>query len=339
MHEWTFVLSDGMSKFGFTATHRVVGLLPLIQYEEFAVTEPMPNPSTLPATAPTVRSLMQSAEAQRTLTATEGEEPIWFLDGINGRLGAGFVVPRQDQQIPSNALVQSAAYAQSWTGLPLLMEESSTAKTTSLTPFSEPAPTSKPRPTAEAAWTFPQAEAAASAGFLAFVLGGLYYFWPALKQGVFAGLFSRVQEEQVLEHPARASIMEAVESNPGIHRNALERETGLKSGTLRHHLDILISKGKLVSQKKGGFACYVLPEHYQQLASAGAVKSEGAKAILEVIAATPGTNARNVAQQLGFSPGTVAYHVKRLQQAGVVQSVREGRQTLLHVVSMPYPAA
>ncbi|MGB1698298.1 MAG: winged helix-turn-helix transcriptional regulator, partial [Thermoplasmatota archaeon] len=126
---------------------------------------------------------------------------------------------------------------------------------------------------------------------------------------------------------------------PGIHRNALERETGLKSGTLRHHLDILTSKGKLVSQKKGGFACYVLPEHYQQLASAGAVKSDGAKAILDVITENPGTNARNVAQQLGLSPGTVAYHVKRLQQAGMVQSVREGRQTLLHVVSMPYPAA
>lgn len=336
-HEWEFGLLLGSQQFHFTATTHTPSMLelPTVSAYQFETVDSWPL-QPLPSELPTAKSLMESADAMRELLAN-GESPTWKLE--NGLVAGGSWHAENAQQLPVDSTRQTAWYYEKPDGTSHSFEEETTTQSAPVTVFQDEAPSSVPGSAQGSTWTPPAAEAAAGIGFVSLIFGGLYYFWPAIKQGAFFGLFSRVKQDEVLLHPARSQIMEAVRCNPGIHRNALERETGLKSGTLRHHLDILTTKGKIISKKQGGFACYAVPEHYQHMAGAGAVKSDGAQNILETIQANPGTNARQVAASLQLSPGTVAYHVKRLREAGVIQSVREGRQTFLYLTDAPTPAA
>ena len=167
--------------------------------------------------------------------------------------------------------------------------------------------------------------AAAGVSILSLLAGALYFLWPTLKGGV-VGLFSRVQPEAVLGHPHRTSIMLAVESEPGIHYQALLRKMGLGNGTLEHHLNTLVSAGHLRRVRNGGYTCYFVGA---PVAGAAALKSEGARRLLQELRLHPGQGLVEAATASGLSPATASHHLARLEEAGLVRSMRDGRSRRL----------
>ncbi|MHB8633296.1 MAG: winged helix-turn-helix transcriptional regulator [Thermoplasmatota archaeon] len=179
-------------------------------------------------------------------------------------------------------------------------------------------------PPFEGALAFSPAVAVGASG-LGLVAGLAYYVSSSARAGAL-GLFSRVQQSQLLGNPNRRRIVTAVESQPGIHYQELRRLTGLAKGTLEHHLGKLTAGGLVIVRRGPGYTCYFAPGTPAAVMAGGAtLKSEGAKRILAAIQGRPGSSAQDVAAAASLDAGTVTYHVQRLGEAGLVSMRREGR--------------
>lgn len=166
----------------------------------------------------------------------------------------------------------------------------------------------------------------AGASFLAVLVGLLVWFWPALKGLPFLGLFSRVREDKLLEHPVRRRVMDQVEAQPGIHYQELLRAMGGGKGSLEHHLRKL-EEGRLVRAVRGPrYTCYFpWSANAASRDEAPALKSDGARRVFAAVQAHPGITGQDLAARTGLSASSVSEHVSRLAAAGLVRSSREGR--------------
>lgn len=176
--------------------------------------------------------------------------------------------------------------------------------------------------------TVPQA---AGATLLGLLLGALYWLWPKLKAAAGLGLFSRIGGEQLLEHPARAQLLQIVQAEPGVHFQDLVRRSGLPNGTAVHHLGKL-AKGGLVSVRSlGRYTCYFPGNSPDRaaLAAAPVLRSDGARRVYEAIQGRPGLSGLELAGLVELQPSTVNYHVQRLVESGLVRAARDGRAVRL----------
>jgi predicted transcriptional regulator len=169
-------------------------------------------------------------------------------------------------------------------------------------------------------------EATASASVLAVLSGLLVWLWPAIKSTPALGLFSRLREDKLLAHPARARIMARVEAQPGIHYQELLRAEGGGKGSLEHHLRKL-EAGRLVRAVRGPYYTCYFPWSASPAArdAAPVLKSEGARRVLAAVRAHPGLTGQELAARTGLSASSVSEHVSRLASAGLLQSSRQGR--------------
>lgn len=179
-------------------------------------------------------------------------------------------------------------------------------------------------------WAVPTGTQAAAAGFGALLVSLLYWAWPAIKAGP-AALFSRVREEDLLENPLRREIHQRIESEPGIHHQALVRAMGRGHGAIEHHIRKLTAAG-LVSRVQGkGYTCY-FPKgriDYRIMAATPLLKSPVARSILETVRKSPGIRSAELARALDVAPATIHYHVDRMRNAGLLEgSLAQGAMRL-----------
>lgn len=167
-------------------------------------------------------------------------------------------------------------------------------------------------------WSPPTSPVVAGMGFLALIGGGLYHFWPAIKGLPFFGGFSRIRGPALLDHPARAQIVEAVKAEPGIHFQELHRRLGIARGTLSHHLRKLEVEGLLRARVASGRSCYFAPDVGRVAAAEAAVlQSPGTRKVYDVLRVDPRAETKRIAQEVGMATSTVSYHRKKLREAGL----------------------
>lgn len=183
-------------------------------------------------------------------------------------------------------------------------------------------------PPAYANW-LPEPKQAAQITFLGVVVGFLYWIWPKL--GV-VGLFSRLHKSELLDHPARAKLVQIVEAQPGIHFHDLAQKAELANGTAVHHLRKLADSGHINVRRSGRYTCYFPTGRVDptQAAAAPLLKSDGARQVLDAVRSKPGMSNLELAQAIGLQPSTVNYHVQRLANAGLLATLRDGRNVRLH---------
>lgn len=175
------------------------------------------------------------------------------------------------------------------------------------------------------AWIPPTASAATGAGFLAVIIGALYYFWPVIKTLPGVSLFSRIAHDKVLDHPRRQQVHDIIAAQPGVHFQQLARTTGLGRGALDHHLAKLSDAGLIVPKIGQGYTCYFakgIDRHV--MAAAGAVKSPGAKRLLQALRSSDVVSMREAAAEAGVAVSTASHHMARLREAGLVEKTPKG---------------
>jgi DNA-binding MarR family transcriptional regulator len=175
---------------------------------------------------------------------------------------------------------------------------------------------------AEGVWVLPGPAAATGLGLLGVLASVLYYFWPHLKGLALAPLFSRIADDEVLDNPNRARILEIIRAEPGIHFQDLSRKAAVGRGTLDHHLRKLVDAELVSVRRTSGYSC-CFPKgagaiDRRLMDAAPVLRSQGGRAVLEVVARRPGASSRDLAVELGLAPSTVSYHLKRLETAGLV---------------------
>tara|TARA_B100000902_G_scaffold101907_1_gene104238 strand:+ start:16228 stop:16881 length:654 start_codon:yes stop_codon:yes gene_type:complete len=96
------------------------------------------------------------------------------------------------------------------------------------------------------------------------------------------GTLSAPREEW--KHPLRMNIMSTLDRSPGIHFRELQRRLDAANGTLRHHLDVLISDNSVTTMSVNGRTCYYsgAPAQVEILLGTGVTDDARAASMLPV---------------------------------------------------------
>jgi len=135
------------------------------------------------------------------------------------------------------------------------------------------------------------------------------------------------------EHPLRRSILSTLERSPGILYRELQRQLDAANGTLRHHLDVLISERSVTTMSVNGRTCYYAgaPSQVEILAGTGVTDQARAAEMLPVGLSTvqrkvvtrlsrtpePASQAE-LARDLGRSRASVHSAIGVLRQRGIL---------------------
>lgn len=208
-------------------------------------------------------------------------------------------------------------------------------------PWSGSIPPAAPAGLAVSPWTMPTGLWVAGAGLVSLVSAALYAAWPALKGAGGVGLFSRLSGQQLLEHPVRRTVHQAIEANPGIHLKELVRVVGRPRNTVEHHARKLVAGGLVSMHTVNGYACLFAKGQVDRFSQAAApfLKAPGARRLLVEVTRTPGRGLRDVARAAGISPAAASYHVNRLEKAGLVAIARGESGLRLQATALGQKAA
>ena len=118
------------------------------------------------------------------------------------------------------------------------------------------------------------------------------------------------------ENQARNAILEAVLQKPGQTFQELRAIAGVSRNAARHHLDQLIRNGAIEERIFKKRMIYV---PHNAKVDAAILVPQGTRQVALSIQNSPGATVTELAKRLGISRGTASYHVKRCQEAGLVQ--------------------
>ncbi len=157
--------------------------------------------------------------------------------------------------------------------------------------------------------------------------------WGILASGAGAiGGFTRISNDDLLEHPMRAQIFDVIQQHPGIHASHLAREMDVGWGTITHHLDKLQKARIVTTRKVNNQKCFFEMGgniSRQDMEIASALKGDTASNIASFVQSHPMSSQKTMAEALGISPALASFHVKKLTNLGVLEKVRHGKETLL----------
>jgi DNA-binding MarR family transcriptional regulator len=157
---------------------------------------------------------------------------------------------------------------------------------------------------------------------LAATLAALYFL------GV--GGLRHVDRENVLEHPMRQHLLRSIEERPGIHLRELAGAHSTAVTNTQWHLRKLEQAGLVKTQKMQGRRLYYPVQGGQatkaQAVENAALRNPNAERVSQFLAANAGCNQRVLADGLGMNPGTVRWHLRKLESAGLVRVIQEGSQ-------------
>ena len=124
----------------------------------------------------------------------------------------------------------------------------------------------------------------------------------------------------------RSQIYNFIEKNPGAHLRMITRELQLGMGATQHHLDVLEKSGRIKSRRINVYRHYyvveVLETEHHILAF---LRQETARDILVYLLEHPRSTQSDIVKFKGFSAPTISWHMSRLEEAGLIRSVKEGR--------------
>lgn len=150
------------------------------------------------------------------------------------------------------------------------------------------------------------------------------------------GGLRHVTKENILDHPLRHALLDTVTSHPGIHLRELAQRHNTAVTNTQWHLRKLELAGLLKTEKAHGKRLYYpvqggLASRHKAVQNAARANGN-ADQLLQFIAAQPGIHPAKMANSLSMNPGTVRWHLRRLEQAGLVRIIPDG--ALMHYYSV-----
>ena len=141
-------------------------------------------------------------------------------------------------------------------------------------------------------------------------------------------LFTRFEKDTVLGHPKREALYALILQTPGVSLQSLCQSTGLSRTAVAHHLRLLELQHVIVSKRHGR------SRHYfenggrfgrEQKDGYAVMQNTRSKSVADFIRDHPGAIQKDLCSTLGLQASIAHWHVRRLQEATLVESVRKGR--------------
>jgi len=124
---------------------------------------------------------------------------------------------------------------------------------------------------------------------------------------------------------ARARIEALLLRSPGLHFREIKRRLGLANGVLGYHLRILMGSGFIESERDGQFVrFYPTSIIHEQRTLISILRQPRLREIITFLILHPGADYKAIVQQLNLPSSTISWHLKRLEEMGVVTREKTG---------------
>ncbi|HVL47513.1 MAG TPA: winged helix-turn-helix transcriptional regulator [Candidatus Thermoplasmatota archaeon] len=132
-------------------------------------------------------------------------------------------------------------------------------------------------------------------------------------------------KEDVLDNELRGRIMEHLYEKPGSYLGKISRELAVPTSTLKYHLNILRSFDYVSAVRKGRCRHY-FPKRRRfsdaEKRMYAAIEHGPTRRIVEIVRARPGISQSGLVEATGLSQSTVAWHMAKLEEMGLIASER-----------------
>ncbi len=149
---------------------------------------------------------------------------------------------------------------------------------------------------------------------------------PAIRLFPVLGGFKRIGRLNTFDNLNRERLYGFIKSCPGTYFSEIIKDTGLNRGTVRYHLDVLVTQDMIESYKVKGKIRYFLNgstyEEKDKVVIAALRNDMDRRIILEILngrCITHGT----LVEKFGVSAPTISWHIRHLKEQGIVQADRE----------------
>lgn len=170
------------------------------------------------------------------------------------------------------------------------------------------------------------------AGAAVAVVGLLVWAWPTVKSIlgkllVVMPLYAHIQRDEVFNNQVRERIFGVVKGDPGVSATEVAERAGVAWGTTLYHLNVLEQNRMVVRVKDGRYLRYFENGAVGSGSRAGLMLLRNATTakVAETVAATAGLTQKDLSARLDMTPQALHWHLQRLEAAGMVRKVREGR--------------
>jgi len=144
------------------------------------------------------------------------------------------------------------------------------------------------------------------------------------------GGYRRIHRSNVLKNPNRDRIYGFINSNPGTYPSEIVKETELNKGVVEYHLGILEEQKMIVAYKSRGKIHYFLNESTygeKERVLLAALKNERHRRIMLEILNCEQITHETLAGKIGVSAPTINWHIRHLEEEGIVRADADGRHT------------
>lgn len=144
-----------------------------------------------------------------------------------------------------------------------------------------------------------------------------------------------VTSENVLDNEARRTIFTYIKEHPGVHLRAAATALDLSTTNVLWHLRKLESANLVASKKFEGYKVFYPSEggveSRRRAIAASVLRNPHARAILECIVGNPSAHQREIARGLGVNHGTIRWHLRKLNEAGLILMIKKENQSMYYV--------
>ncbi|TMI46124.1 winged helix-turn-helix transcriptional regulator [Candidatus Bathyarchaeota archaeon] len=135
-----------------------------------------------------------------------------------------------------------------------------------------------------------------------------------------------IAETVQLEDSRRVQILEFIKANPGSHLRGIKRELNLAMGVLQYHLRRLEKDQSIISRRRGLYKRFYkrLDFEVEEQEILGVLFQETERDLLLYLLKTPDATQKELSEFAHISASSTSWHMKRLVEAGLVKSRRQG---------------
>jgi predicted transcriptional regulator len=137
---------------------------------------------------------------------------------------------------------------------------------------------------------------------------------------------ARTADLEQVDDSRRIQILEFIKCYPGTHLRRIRRELNLAMGVLQYHLSKLEKDQRIVSQRRGLYKRFYSRAEFgsEEREILSVLSQETERDLLLYILKTPDATQKELSEFANISASSTSWHMRRLAQAGLVVSRRQG---------------
>lgn len=146
--------------------------------------------------------------------------------------------------------------------------------------------------------------------------------------------FLNQREKRIIELKVRKNIFNFIRNSPGSHFREIERRTHLQTGVLQYHISYFIKNGLIKQINNGKKTRYFSKDfNFDNKELISLLRQERIRHILLFILEKNICTNESISNYLSLSPSTISWYLKKLEESGIISSIKKGRNINYYLLS------